>query len=104
MIQELTNLGKYKLMFFPNFSTSYVDDISMEKMEEVEDKNDENIEILNCYAASKSRRLFNSQQVYLENLLESKGLDECPLSLSYFSKILRFLKISSGTYNLQHYF
>ena len=33
-----------------------------------------------------------------------KGFDNCPLSLSFYSKLMRFLKISSGTYNLQQNF
>ena len=30
MVQELTNLAKCKVMFFPNFTTSFVDDIKLQ--------------------------------------------------------------------------
>ncbi len=33
MIQELTNLAKCKVMFFPNFTTSFVDDIRKETVQ-----------------------------------------------------------------------
>lgn len=33
MIQELTNLVRYKLVFFPNFTTSFLDEIKLQSEE-----------------------------------------------------------------------
>ncbi len=49
---------------------------------------------------SNTGLIINNQDIYSDSLT-LKGFDNCPLTLSFFAKVMRFLKISSGTYNLQ---
>lgn len=36
LIQQLTSIGRYKMMLFPNFTTSYIDQIKMDIEEKEE--------------------------------------------------------------------
>jgi hypothetical protein len=59
--------------------------------------------MVNCYAVSNARLQMTTANTYMDSLA-MKGFDNCPMTLSFLSKVIRFLKIASGTYNLKQNF
>lgn len=49
---------------------------------------------------SNAKLEISSRDGYMD-WMGSKGFDDCGLTLSFLGKVMRFLKISSGSYNLQ---
>lgn len=94
LMQEFTKIANYKLLFYPNLTTSFL----KEEMMQVEDREGEECEYDNYV---------HDQRIGF-NLGDDEMMGQAPEKMEnwmeLFNKIARFLKVSSGTYNLTRNF
>ena len=90
-MQELTKIANYKLLFYPNLTTCF----ASKEQAETEDVEGETCEYDNHIDDVRIRAPLTLQE-------EGTGVTEHWFEL--FNKISRFLKVSSGTYNLNRSF
>lgn len=84
-MQELTKIANYKLIYFPNLTTAFCKPEAIE-VEEMTYEYD---------------NFINDQRIHIgEGSYQQKN----ELWIELFNKVARFLKVSSGTYNLTRNF
>ena len=81
IMQELTKLSNYKLIYYPNLTAHFA--------------NGENID-----------HQFKNDDINFEHEEKGEMINEnsTEISFDFFNKIMRFLKVSSGTHNLTRLF
>jgi hypothetical protein len=88
LLQEFTKIANYKLLFFPNLTSAFLS----EEMAQTEDKDGEQCDYDNFIADPRIAAPLRSSDSSEEEWTD------------LFNKTARFLKVSSGTYNLNRSF
>ena len=94
MVQEFTKIANYKLMLFPNLTTAFV----QQQMSQTEDRESGQICEYDNYVVDARINM-----PLARGEMEGEGQVQ-DYWIELFNKMARFLKVSSGTYNLNRSF